>query len=135
MLTCLQELPQPVVLPACLSYAQLTHLGKIGISTFAASSLGDIVFVELPSPPLPVSANDTIGAVESVKSASDILSPISGTIVSKNDTLEDKPGVMNKDPEGEGWIAQIEVEEKGAKEMEGLMGEEEYRGMVKETAE
>lgn len=117
--------------PTC----SLCFQGKIGISTFAASSLGDIVYIELPSPPLPVSAHDTIGAVESVKSASDIMSPISGTIVSKNDVLEDKPGVVNKDPEGEGWIAGIEVEEQGVKEMGELMGEEEYRGMVKEGPE
>lgn len=63
------------------------------------------------------------------------MSPISGTIVSKNDVLEDKPGVVNKDPEGEGWIAGIEVEEQGVKEMGELMGEEEYRGMVKEGPE
>ena len=63
------------------------------------------------------------------------MSPISGNIVSKNDVLEDKPGIVNKDPEGEGWIAGIEVEEEGIKQMEALMGEEQYREMVKEGPE
>ena len=109
--------------------------GKIGITTFAASSLGDIVYIELPQPPLSISAHDTIGAVESVKSASDIMSPVSGTITSKNDKLEDKPGIVNKDPEGEGWIAGIEVSDEGREQVGALMGEEKYQGLVKEGAE
>ena len=63
------------------------------------------------------------------------MAPVGGTIVSRNEVLEDKPGIVNKDPEGEGWIAGIEVGEEGRKEMEGLMGEEEYRGLVKEGGE
>lgn len=62
--------------------------------------------------------------MESVKSASDILTPISGKVIAKNDLLEDKPATINKSPEGEAWIAKIEV---GDGEVEGLMAEEEYR--------
>jgi len=100
--------------------------GTIGISTYAAKSLGDVVYVELPTPDLEVAAGDAIGAVESVKSASDIMTPVAGTIIEANSVLEEKPGTINKGPEGEGWIARIRVKD-GAKEVEGLMGGEEYR--------
>ncbi len=104
--------------------------GTIGITRYAAKNLGDVVFVELPTPPLTVSAGDSIAAVESVKSASDILTPVSGTVVEANEVLEEKPGVVNKGPEAEGWIARIEVAEGG--EWEGLMGEREYAEFTEE---
>lgn len=67
--------------------------------------------------------------MESVKSASDILTPISGKVVAKNDLLEEKPATINKSPEGEAWIAKLEVR---PGEVEGLMGEEEYRKFTEE---
>ena len=103
--------------------------GTIGISSYAANALGDVVYIELPSLDLEFGAGDTIGAVESVKSASDILTPISGKVVAKNDLLEEKPATINRSPEGEGWIAKIEVKHV---ELEGLMGEEEYRKFTEE---
>ncbi|KAL8712162.1 MAG: hypothetical protein Q9220_003596 [cf. Caloplaca sp. 1 TL-2023] len=107
--------------------------GTIGITTYAASALGDIVYCELPTVPLPCVAGDSIGAVESVKSASDIMSPITGKIIATNERLEEKPGIINRDPEGEGWIAVVEVDgEQGGKGLEGLMGAEEYRGFTEE---
>ncbi|KAL9611102.1 MAG: hypothetical protein Q9167_004235 [Letrouitia subvulpina] len=106
--------------------------GTIGITTYAAKALGDVVFVELPALDLEVSAGDAIGAVESVKSASDILSPISGRVVERNELLEEKPGTINRGPEAEGWIARIEVGEGVVGEVEGLMGEEEYRKFTEE---
>ncbi|KAI4114407.1 MAG: hypothetical protein LQ338_008011 [Usnochroma carphineum] len=104
--------------------------GTIGISHYAASALGDVVYVELPALDLEVSAGDSIGAVESVKSASDIMTPVSGKIIAANEKLEEKPGTINKGPEDEGWIARIEVGD--AKEVEGLMGLEEYRKFTEE---
>ncbi|KAI4153404.1 MAG: hypothetical protein L6R39_001584 [Caloplaca ligustica] len=104
--------------------------GTIGITHYAASSLGDVVYVELPALDLEVSAGDSIGAVESVKSASDIMTPVSGKIIATNEKLEEKPGTINKGPEGEGWIARIQVGD--AKEVEGLLGLEEYRKLVEE---
>ena len=71
-----------------------------------------------------------MGAVESVKSASDILTPVSGKIIAANNVLQEKPGTINKSPEGEGWIARIQVKDAG--EVEKLMGEDEY---AKFTAE
>lgn len=88
------------------------------------------MYVELPTLELEVSAGDSIGAVESVKSASDIMTPVSGKIIQANDVLQEKPGTINKEPEGEGWIARIEV--KDGKEVEGLMGVEEYRRFTEE---
>lgn len=107
--------------------------GTIGISTYAANALGDVVFVELPTTDLEVSANDTIGSVESVKSASDIMTPLAGVIVEANAVLEEKPGTINKSPEGDGWIAKIEV--KDVKEIEGLMDAEAYKAFTEESEE
>lgn len=105
-------------------------IGTIGISTYASKALGDVVYVELPTADLEVSKGDSIGAVESVKSASDIMTPVSGTIVEANTVLESEPGKINQGPEGEGWIARIEVADQT--EMEGLMGGEEYREFTAE---
>jgi glycine cleavage system H protein len=107
--------------------------GTIGISTYAANALGDVVFVELPTTSLEVSAGDTIGSVESVKSASDIMTPVAGVIVEANSVLEDKPATINKSPEGDGWIAKIEVAD--VNEVEGLMDEEAYKAFTEESHE
>ena len=120
-----------------------TSTGTIGITTYAAKNLGDVVYVELPSHGLQATQGDAIGAVESVKSASDILTPVSGTIVGVNEALEESPGLINKDPEGEGgWIARIEVSERGRgefetkdpppKQGEGEGEGEQYQGLMSE---
>ena len=98
--------------------------GTIGITNYASKALGDVVYVELPPTDSHVSSGDTIGAVESVKSASDILTPISGKVVETNGMLEEKPGRINDGPEADGWLAKIEVD--NAAEMEGLMTKEQY---------
>ena len=94
------------------------------MSVYAAKNLGDVVYVELPALDLEVSAGDSIGAVESVKSASDIMTPVSGKIIEANDVLQEKPGTINKGPEGEGWIAKLEV--KDTAELKELMSDIEY---------
>lgn len=73
---------------------------------------------------------DTIGAVESVKSASDIMSPVSGKVTETNGVLSDKPATINKGPESDGWFAKIEVKDSG--ELEGLMSKEEYDAFEKD---
>lgn len=103
--------------------------GTIGISTYAAKALGDVVYIELPTLDTEISAGDTIGAVESVKSASDIQSPLAGKVIATNDVLEAKPGTINEAPEGKGWIAKLEV---GQEEVKGLMNGEEYRKFTEE---
>ena len=106
--------------------------GTIGISTYAANALGDVVYVELPKADAVVSAGDTIGAVESVKSASDIMTPLSGKIIEVNSSLEDKPSTINKSPETDGWIAKLKVE--NMSELDGLMSNEEYKKFLEETS-
>ena len=104
--------------------------GTIGITHYAASALGDVVYVELPTIDLEVSAGDSIGAVESVKSASDIMTPVTGKIIATNEKLEEKPGTINKGPEDEGWIAKIQIGD--AKEIESLMGLDDYKKHTEE---
>ncbi|PSN59464.1 glycine cleavage system H protein, mitochondrial precursor [Corynespora cassiicola Philippines] len=102
----------------------------LGISDYAAKALGDVVYIELPQVEMEVSAGDAIGAVESVKSASDILTPINGVVTEVNTDLENKPSNINKDPEGEGWIAKIQLDG----EPEGtLMTKEEYTAFTEEA--
>lgn len=103
----------------------------IGISKYAADALGDVVYVELPTIPQELAAGDTLGAVESVKSASDINSPITCTVTEANGLLEEKPSTINKGPEdgssAGGWVARVEVGEVGIKDLEGLMDAEAYK--------
>ncbi|KAF2466185.1 glycine cleavage system H protein, mitochondrial precursor [Lindgomyces ingoldianus] len=114
-------------------WIELSSDGKtctLGISDYAAKALGDVVYIELPQIDMDISAGDTIGAVESVKSASDILTPIGGKVTEVNSQLEAKPGSINADPEGEGWIAKLEV----AGEPEGkLMSKDEYTAFTEDA--
>jgi glycine cleavage system H protein len=95
----------------------------IGISDFAQNALGDIVFVEVPDEGKKVKSGDPLAVVESVKTASDVYSPVSGTVVRVNDALTDSPELLNEDPY-ENWIAAVEPEDIG--ELESLMSEEQY---------
>lgn len=101
-----------------------TGLGTVSITDYAQSSLGDVVFVELPSVGTEVKQGDQIGAVESVKAASDIYAPISGKIEAVNEELNSQPGLLNKSPEGDGWLCKIQVTD--ATEMDKLMTEDAY---------
>lgn len=101
----------------------------IGISDYAQNSLGDIVYVELPAAGKKVKAGDAISVVESVKTASDIYSPVSGTVIEVNDALEDSPELLNEDPY-ENYIAVIDPE--NLSELDKLMDEKEYREFCSE---
>lgn len=104
--------------------------GTLGISEYAAKALGEAVYIELPQVDLEVNAGDAIGAVESVKSASDILTPIGGTVTEVNTELEDAPKKINSDPEGAYWIAKIEI----SGEPEGkTMTKEEYTAFTEDA--
>jgi glycine cleavage system H protein len=81
----------------------------IGITDFAQSQLGDVVFLELPKPGRKLEVGDTFGVVESVKAASDLYSPVAGRISEVNEKLASKPELINSDPFGEGWILKLEV--------------------------
>ncbi|QIW94724.1 hypothetical protein AMS68_000242 [Peltaster fructicola] len=107
--------------------------GTIGISEYAAKALGDVVYVELPETDLEFSSGETIGAVESVKSASDIMTPIAGKIVEVNKELEDTPALINQSPEADAWLAKIEVSD--AAEIEKLMDATAYKKFTEEAEE
>jgi len=95
----------------------------IGISNYAQLALGDIVYVELPEVGKKIKAMDVIGVVESVKTASDIYSPVSGTVVEVNEELVDHPEKINEEPY-ESWIALVELDNPA--EVDELMDEDEY---------
>jgi len=84
--------------------------GTVGITDHAQAELTDIVYVELPKVGSTVAAGSTICVVESVKAASDIYSPVSGTIIAVNSTLTSNPALLNTDPFGDGWIFQIQID-------------------------
>lgn len=96
----------------------------IGITSFAADELGDIVFVELPEVGARLTQFGPFGVVESVKAVSDLYAPISGDVVEVNDALRDSPELLNSDPFGEGWIARLSLAD--ASELDGLLDAEAY---------
>jgi glycine cleavage system H protein len=81
----------------------------IGITDFAQSQLGDVVFLELPSTGRKLAERETFGVIESVKAASDLYSPVAGRIVEVNDKLAGKPELINSDPYGDGWILKLDL--------------------------
>ncbi len=91
----------------------------LGITDHAQSELGDVVYVDLPEVGATVAAGDSIAAVESVKAASDVFTPVSGEVVEVNEELDAEPGTVNADANGAGWICKIRLSEPG--EVDGLM--------------
>lgn len=97
--------------------------GYVGITDYAQEQLGNVVYVDMPEVGDDVSAGEEFGAVESVKAASDLISPISGTVVEINENLEEQPELINQDA-FENWIIKVQLSDKS--ELEGLMGDETY---------
>jgi len=123
------DLPPDV--PDDLSYASSHEWARledgivtVGITDFAQQALGDVVFVELPELDVQVNAGVEAGVVESVKAASDIYSPVSGTVVAVNDALEDAPESVNQDPYGDGWFFRVEPDD--AEELDELLDADGY---------
>lgn len=81
----------------------------VGITDFAQSQLGDVVFLELPSPGRKLAERESFGVVESVKAASDLYSPVAGRVTAVNEKLSAKPELINSDPYGDGWIMKVEL--------------------------
>lgn len=106
-------------------------LAVVGISEHAAEELGDITFVELPEEDTDFIVGDVIAVVESVKAASDIYAPISGTVKESNNYLEDDPGVINQSAEEKGWICKLENFD--VSEIEDLMDEEAYQKYLQDS--
>ena len=104
-------------------------VGFIGITDFAQHELGNVVYVDMPEVDDEVTAGEEFGAVESVKAASDLMSPVSGTVVEVNEALEDEPGLINKDA-FENWIIKVELSDKS--ELDALMDAAAYKDMIGE---
>jgi glycine cleavage system H protein len=103
-------------------------LGTIGLTDYAQSQLGDIVFVELPKLGDRLEAGKALGTVESVKAANEIYAPVSGEVVEINNALRDAPEKINADPHGEGWLVKVRL--KNPAEMNDLMDASSYEAFV-----
>jgi glycine cleavage system H protein len=101
---------------------------RIGITEYAQDQLGDVVFVELPKVGATVEAGSPFGEVESTKSVSEIFAPISGTVARVNSALDDTPELINSDPYGEGWIAEINTDDTSA--LDDLMDAAAYQELT-----
>ena len=100
----------------------------IGITDFAQSQLGDVVFLELPATGRKLAARETFGVVESVKAASEVYAPVSGEVVEVNGALSDAPATVNEDAQGKGWFAKLKIADKG--QLASLMDEAAYKKFV-----
>ncbi len=123
--------------PEELYYSKDHEWGKIegnivivGITDYAQDALGDIVFLELPPVGTDVEVNVPFGTIESVKSVSDVYSPVTGKIAEVNDVVVNAPEIINKDPYGEGWMVKIEMN--NPDEMKDLISAEEYQKSTEE---
>ena len=101
-------------------------IATVGITAHAADALGDIVFVDLPSPGSEFEKGDSFGAVESVKAASDVYSPVAGEVVEVNSALDDTPAIVNESPIEEGWVMKVKLSAEGKADFDGLMDEAAY---------
>ncbi|KAF7320406.1 Glycine cleavage system H protein [Mycena kentingensis (nom. inval.)] len=111
-----------------VEYDNATGLGTIRITNHAQEALGDVVFVELPAVGAEVESGGQLGAVESVKAASDIYVPVSGVVEEVNETLASQPGILNKDPDGEGWLCRIKLS--APDELNALLTEDQYKEVL-----
>lgn len=127
------------MIPAHLRYtsehewAVVTENGtvKFGITDHAQGSLGDIVFVSLPTVGTTITAGESCGEIESTKSVAEIYAPVSGTVVAANDVVETAPETVNDDPYGLGWL--VEVEPADASETKGLLSADEYGKLINDA--
>ncbi len=108
------------------------NIATIGISDYAQEQLGDIYSVELPEPDREVEQDEAFGSIESSKSVAELVSPVSGEIISVNEDIEDDTGVINSDPYGSGWLIMVELRD--LDELNNLLDAEEYRDYVGEEA-
>jgi glycine cleavage system H protein len=109
---------------------------RVGITDFAQSALGDVVFVQLPDVGTELSAGESFGEVESTKSVSDLYAPVAGTVSAVNGELDGDPQLLNSDPYGGGWLLELQVGSADVAALEsaiaGLLDAEAYRGTLTE---
>lgn len=104
-------------------------VARVGITAFAAESLGDVVFVELPDVGASVEQFGKMGEVESVKAVSDLYSPVSGTVAERNEGAIDSPELVNDSPYGDGWMLVVRLSGEG--QLDALMGADEYAALLR----
>ncbi len=107
-------------------------LAVIGITDFAQDQLGDVVYIDLPAEGDTVKAGETFGEIESVKSVSELYSPVSGEVAEVNSALDDAPEVVNAEPYGDGWMIQVKLDDPA--EVDGLMSAAEYEAFISDGA-
>lgn len=107
--------------------------GEMGLADYAQSQLGDIVFLDLPTPGTQVEQFQKMGEVESVKAVVDIFAPVSGRVLEINQTVIDEPKLVNEDPYGAGWLVKLELSKPA--ELDALMDSDEYDKLVAELSE
>ena len=100
----------------------------VGITDYAQSHLGDIVFVEVETEGDNLEAGDTFGSIEAVKTVSDLYMPVSGEVLEFNSELEDQPDLVNKDPYGKGWIIKVKIEDEA--QLDGLLSADAYKASI-----
>ena len=108
------------------------NVAQVGITDYAQSELGDVVYVELPEVGTDVEANNTFGVVESVKAVSDLFAPVTGSITEVNPQLEEEPELVNSDPYEDGWMIKIEMND--LSELNDLLDADEYKTFVEEES-
>ena len=104
------------------------NIATVGITDFAQSELGDIVYIEVDTLDSEINSNDVFGTVEAVKTVSDLFMPVTGKVIEVNSSLEDAPEVVNDDPYGQGWIIKIEVTNPA--DVKNLMSSDNYRNLI-----
>jgi glycine cleavage system H protein len=105
---------------------------RIGITDFAQDALGDVVYVDTPQVGTQVTAGEPFGEVESTKSVSDVYSPVSGTVVERNEALGEEPALVNQEPYGQGWMIVVEVADPEA--FDGLLDAASYRKFTEQES-
>ena len=104
------------------------NLATIGVSEYAQSELGDIVFIDIDSDLDAIKVGETFGSIEAVKTVSDLYAPISGKVVEVNPALEDEPELVNKDPFGDGWLIKVECSD--ISQFDSLLSIEDYKKQI-----
>lgn len=106
-------------------------IGFLGITEYASKALGDTTYVELPELETEVDVGESVGSVESVKSASEVYMPVSGVVEEVNDKLVENPQLINSDPMGEGWLIKFKLNEGNEEQLDELMSLEQYEEFLK----
>jgi glycine cleavage system H protein len=112
----------------CTAHEYITvdgNVGTVGVTDFAQAALGDIVFVDLPESGDEFDKGDSFGSVESVKAASDVYAPVSGSVLESNEALNDEPGLVNTNAEDDAWFIKMEISDES--DLESLMDADSYK--------